>query len=107
VTPEAAPKTVVEAYVRQALASDPIRVDWRDEQEWNSLDPSKIVVPTLMIHGARDPRADRAKDVKVLSRLGNEDRTLVILPAADHAAHVENSQKAWVDAIVTFIERPR
>ena len=107
VTPSAAPKYVVDAYVRQALASDPVRVDWRNENEWNSLDPSQVRVPTLIIQGARDPRADRAKDMKVLSRLGNEDRTLVILPGADHAAHVENAHAAWVDAILTFIERPR
>jgi pimeloyl-ACP methyl ester carboxylesterase len=107
VTPEAVAKTVVDAYVRQALASDPVRVDWRDEHEWNSLDPSKIRVPMLMIQGALDPRADRVKDMKVFARLGNDDRTLVILPGADHAAHVENSHKAWVDAIIAFIERPR
>lgn len=107
VTPGAVSKTVVDAYVRQALAADPIRVDWRDEHEWNDLDPSRIRVPTLLIQGASDPRADREKDMKVLSRLGHPDRTLVILPSADHAAHVEDAQAAWVDAVVTFIERPR
>jgi alpha-beta hydrolase superfamily lysophospholipase len=107
VTPGAAPQAVIDAYVRQALASDPIRVDWRDEHEWNALDPSKVRVPTLILQGALDPRANRANDMKIFSRLGTLDRTLVVLPAADHAAHVENVQGEWVDAIVRFIERPR
>lgn len=107
VTPGAAPQAVIDAYVRQALASDPIRVDWRDEHEWNALDPSKVRVPTLIVQGALDPRANRASEMKLFSRLGTLDRTLVVLPAADHAAHIENAQPAWTDAIVRFIERPR
>lgn len=64
-------------------------------------------MPTLVIHGAADPRTTPEKDMKLVSRLGTGDRTLVILPASDHAAHVEDVQPAWVDAIVAFIERPR
>lgn len=82
VTPGAAPQAVIDAYVRQALASDPIRVDWRDEQEWNALDPSEVRAPTLILQGALDPRASRAKDMKVFSRLGTLDRSLVVLPGA-------------------------
>ena len=107
VTPGAAPQAVIDAYVRQALACDPIRVDWRDEDEWNALDPSKVRVPTLIVQGALDPRANRANDMKLFSRLVTLDRTLVVLPGADHAAHIENAQPAWVDAVVRFIERPR
>ena len=107
VVPGAAPRVVVDAYVAQALAADPVRVDWKDEHEFDALDPSKVVVPTLVIRGVADPRASAEKDMKLLSRLGTGDRTLVILPSSDHAAHVEDVQPAWVDAIVAFIERPR
>jgi alpha-beta hydrolase superfamily lysophospholipase len=107
ITPSAAPRAVVDAYVRKALAVDPIRVDWHNEYELNDLDPAKVHVPTLVIRGALDPRATAEKDMKIFSRLGTPDRSLVVLPSADHALHVEDSQAAWVDAIVSFVERPR
>jgi alpha-beta hydrolase superfamily lysophospholipase len=103
----AAPREVIDSYVRQALAADPVRVDWRDEHEFSNLDPTEVHVPTLIIRGTSDPRTTTEKDLRLLSRLGSEDRSLVILPSSDHAAHVEDVQPAWVDAIVTFIERPR
>ena len=107
VTPGAAPQAVVDSYVRQALAADPIRVDWRDEHEFNVTDPRTIRVPTLVLHGVADPLATADEQLKLFSRLGTADRSLVVLPYSDHAAHVEDVQPAWVDAIVTFIDRPR
>jgi pimeloyl-ACP methyl ester carboxylesterase len=80
VLPGAAPRAVIDAYATQALAADPVRVDWRDEHEFNALDPSKVAVPTLVIHGVGDPRTSPEKDMKLVSRLGTEDRTLVIPP---------------------------
>jgi alpha-beta hydrolase superfamily lysophospholipase len=107
VTPGAAPRLVIDSYVRQALAADPVRVDWRDEHEFNATDPGAVRVPTLVIHGVADPGITADKDLKLLQHLGTTDRTLVVLPFSDHAAHVEDVQPAWVDAIVSFIERPR
>jgi pimeloyl-ACP methyl ester carboxylesterase len=107
VTLGAAPQTVIDSYVQHALAADPIRVDWRDEHEFNVTDPRLIRVPTLVIHGVADPLATADEQLKLFSRLGTADRSLVVLPYSDHAAHVEDVQPAWVDAIVTFIERPR
>jgi pimeloyl-ACP methyl ester carboxylesterase len=107
ITPSSTPRAVVDAYVSQALAADPIRVDWRHDFELNDLDPSKVRVPTLVIHGALDPNATPDKDMKLMSRLGTQDRSLVVLPSADHAAHLEDPQAAWLDAVVTFLERTR
>lgn len=107
VTPGAAPEAVIDSYIRHALAADPIRVDWRSEHEFNVTDPGTIRVPTLVIHGVADPLATADEQLKLFSRLGTADRSLVVLPSSDHAAHVEDVQPAWVDAIVTFIERPR
>ena len=107
ITEGAAPEVVVDAYVRETLASDPVRVDWTNEHEYNDLDPSLVRVPTLIIHGVADPGTTAVKDMNILSRLGTSDRSLVILPFSDHAAHVEDSQVSWVDTIVSFIERPR
>jgi alpha-beta hydrolase superfamily lysophospholipase len=44
---------------------------------------------------------------RLFTRLATPDRSWVVLPASDHAAHVENAMPAWVAAIVDFLERPR
>jgi pimeloyl-ACP methyl ester carboxylesterase len=106
ITPGAASQAVIDAYVAHALKSNPVRADWRDEEQF-AFDPSAIRVPTLMLYGARDPLYSPEAVSKLLSALGTEDRTLVLLPNSDHAAHVENTHGAWLHALVEFIERPR
>jgi pimeloyl-ACP methyl ester carboxylesterase len=106
ITPGAASQAVIDAYVAHALKANPVRVDWRDEQEF-AFDPSAIRAPTLMIYGARDPLYSPDAVSKLLSALGTEDRTLVLLPNSDHAAHIENTHGAWLQTVVDFIERVR
>jgi alpha-beta hydrolase superfamily lysophospholipase len=106
ITPGAASPAVVDAYVRQALASDSVKADWRQLGEF-AFDLASIRVPTLLLHGVNDPLATVERQARLFSRLGTEDRAWVVLPAADHAAHVENAQAQWVHAIVRFLEQPR
>jgi pimeloyl-ACP methyl ester carboxylesterase len=106
ITPGAASRAVVDAYVRQALASDPVKADWRQLGEF-AFDPESVRVPTLLLHGVNDPLATVEKQARLFSRLGTEDRAWVVLPASDHAAHVENAQAQWVHAIIRFLEMPR
>jgi pimeloyl-ACP methyl ester carboxylesterase len=105
ITPGAASRELIDAYVRAALAADPVRVDWRDESQFQFA-PAKIVVPTLMIYGTNDPFRNAAS-VAFFDALATPDRAYVILPESDHAAHVENSQSAWVHAIDGFLNSPR
>lgn len=102
----AASQAVIDAYVAQALAADPVRADWRSTEQFQ-FDPAQVRTPTLLLHGAADGylRADAL--ARLFTRLGTQDRRWVVLPDSDHAAHVENAQPAWIDAIVGFIERPR
>jgi alpha-beta hydrolase superfamily lysophospholipase len=106
ITPGAASQAVVDAYVRQALASDPVRMDWRRQAEL-APDPAAVRVPVLLLHGVGDPLAKAEAHARLFVRLGTPDRAWVILPGADHAAHVENTQAAWVHAITSFLEQPR
>jgi pimeloyl-ACP methyl ester carboxylesterase len=75
--------------------------EMRPDSELNDVDPSKVRFPTLIIHGALDPRATAAKDMKLLSRLGTQDRLLVV-PSADHAVHLEDPQTAWLDPMTSI-----
>ena len=102
----AAPKAVVDAYVAQAVAADPVRVDWRQLDEFR-LDPTKVTMPTLLLQGVGDGYVKPDAVARLFNRLATADRSWVVLPDSDHAAHVEDAMPAWIDAIVHFIERPR
>jgi pimeloyl-ACP methyl ester carboxylesterase len=105
ITPGAASRSLMDAYVAAALAADPVRVDWRDENEF-VFEPAKISTPTLMIYGANDPFRNAAASA-FFDALGARDRAFVVLPDSDHAAHVENSARAWAHAIDGFLQSPR
>ena len=105
-TPDSTPAGVKDAYVKAATASDPVRADWRHEEQFNALDPAAVHIPTLVIHGERDPHANAAGLPVFYSRLGAVDRWWVVLASADHVAHLER-QSAFVQAVVSFVERNR
>ena len=105
-TPDSTPPGVKAAYVRAATRSDPVRVDWRHEEQFNVLDPAKVRTPTLVIHGDRDPYANDAGLPVFFSRLAVADRWWVVLASSDHVAHLER-QAAFVQAVTGFLERAR
>lgn len=107
ITPGAASAAVRDAYVAAALAADPVTVDWAGARQLAALDASAVHVPTLVLDGARDPYAAGTAHARLFARLGTADRTWVVLPDADHAAHVETAHDAWIRAVTAFVERPR
>jgi pimeloyl-ACP methyl ester carboxylesterase len=108
ISPEVTPKKVIDAYVAAALAADPVRVDWRNQQsEFQALDPSKVLVPTLLMQGERDPLAPADAQARLFVGLGTHDKQWVVLPGGDHAALIEDTHPAFIAAIVSFLERPR
>jgi pimeloyl-ACP methyl ester carboxylesterase len=107
VSPKVTPKIVIQAFVEQALRSDPIAADLRHDSEFNALDPRRIMTPTLMLYGERDVNVSPADGAKLFARLGASDKQMVELQGADHVAHLEDTHDAWVAAVVSFIERRR
>ncbi len=104
ISPAVTPPGVKEAYVRTATLMDSIRVDWRHESQFAAIDPALVRTPTLLLDGERDPYANAANHPAFFARLGTADRWWVVLPGADHAAHLE-LQGAFVNALVAFMER--
>jgi pimeloyl-ACP methyl ester carboxylesterase len=104
ISPAVTPPGVKDAYVRTATTTDSIRADWRLESQFSVLDPALVHVPTLLLDGERDPYANASNHPAVFARLGTADRWWVVLPGADHAAHLER-QQAYVNALVAFMER--
>jgi pimeloyl-ACP methyl ester carboxylesterase len=106
IAPNVISKNVIDAYVQAALKSDPIRVDIRDNEQFNELDPKKVNVPTLLIQAALDSNSPTEVNAKLFAELATPDRQWVVLPGVDHAAFLEKMDP-FVAAMVGFLERPQ
>ncbi len=106
ITPGTISQAAIDAYVSAALAADPIKTDWRAVHQFDALDSAKLAVPTLVIHGVHDPIADPLWQAKLFTRVEQPDKQWVVIPNADHAAHLEQPER-FVAALLAFVERPR
>lgn len=97
-------QAAIDAYVRAALEADPIRADWRHMHEFDELDAAEVKVPTLVIHGDRDPYAPTENQQELVERLGASHKELVTLPGLDHAAHLEKLE-TFTFEVVRFVEK--
>ena len=104
ITPGTISDLALQVYVEASLAADPIRTDWRRVHEFNAIDPADVGVPTLLIHGEFDPFAPIASQGRLFSRLGHPDRRWVVVPNADHAAHLEHPGR-FLRELVGFLGR--
>lgn len=106
IAPGVISKRAIEAYVQAALKADPIKVDWRRDQEWNALSPEAVHVPTLLIQAELDPIAKTDAHARLFTRLGTSDRQWVVIPRGDHAALLEDTAPKLIAAMRGFLERP-
>ncbi|NVB40605.1 alpha/beta fold hydrolase [Pseudenhygromyxa sp. WMMC2535] len=102
ITPGTMPEAAADAFVEQALAADPVRADWRSLQQFDAIDPAALTSPTLVIHGVHDPYAKQLWMAKLFTRMKVEARQWVMLPNADHAAHLEHPE-AFTRALLAFL----
>jgi pimeloyl-ACP methyl ester carboxylesterase len=105
VTPDAYTGASLSAFVKAALQSDPVLVDWRDENQFNAFSPARVQVPVLLVHGENDSQAPVDIGAKLFTRFATHDKWWIILPGADHAAHLEKSAPDLVRAVTWFIQR--
>jgi len=104
ITPGSISERAVDAYVAQALAADPVRVDVRSMDQYNALDASLIDVPTLVIVGEFDPLAPAERQAKLFLRLGTGHKQYVSVPGGDHAAFLEKPRAYFIHELVAFFE---
>jgi pimeloyl-ACP methyl ester carboxylesterase len=105
ISPSVTSKKMVDAYVAAALATDPVRADWRHLEQWNALDPAKVRVPTLLVQGEHDPTIPMDTWRRFYDRLAAHDKTRVVLTGGDHAAMLEDTTPAFIDAVTAFVDR--
>jgi pimeloyl-ACP methyl ester carboxylesterase len=106
ISPAVTPRVVVDTFVKEALRSDPITADLKNDTEFNVLDPARVRVPTLVIYGDRDINVPPPDGPRFLARLAASQKQLAELRGADHAAQLEDTHDAWVAAVVGFLNRP-
>ena len=94
----------IDAYVKAAVAADPIRMDWHQLSQWNQLDASKVKVPTLLLQAERDPYVNWEADALLFRKLATKDKQWVVLSNADHAALLESARFKLYQSVVSFIE---
>ncbi len=98
-------RRAIDAYIKVALAADPVCNDWRHDTEWNALAPQEVHVPTLVIQAELDPDARIEDYAWMFTHLGTADRQWVVIPGGDHAALLEDTAPRMIIAIRAFIER--
>ncbi|NAS31582.1 alpha/beta fold hydrolase [Flavobacteriaceae bacterium R38] len=105
ITPGSISQKAIDAYVKMALEADPIRVDWRDMNEFKAIDPSKIELPVLILQGELDPIAPTERQTKLFTRLKTADKSWVVISGGDHAAFMETPRPHFISAFTGFINR--
>lgn len=103
ISPRVTPPAVIRAFVDQALRADPVMVDLRGDAEFNELDPARLQRPVLILYGERDPSVIPAFAGRLAAAFTNAPARVVVLPGADHAAHLENTHEMWISAVDDFV----
>jgi pimeloyl-ACP methyl ester carboxylesterase len=83
-----------------------VLVDVKEDAEFNEFVPAEMATPALILFGSNDVGVAMEDAGKMFARLAAKDKQIVVLPGADHAAHLEDTHDAWVAAIINFIRRP-
>ena len=107
ISPQVTSPAVTAAFVAQALAADPVRMDWIKEEEFNALEPARLTMPTMILQGSRDPGVPPEVTARFFQKIAAPQRQWTLLPGGDHAAQLEDTHEAFVSAVVEFIMRPR
>jgi pimeloyl-ACP methyl ester carboxylesterase len=103
IVPESISQKAIDAYVALALKSDPIKVDWKNIDQYNELDPAKVITPTLILQGEHDPIGPTDRQAKLYTRLGTAHKQWVTVPGGDHAAFMETPRAYFIHSLISFL----
>lgn len=107
IVPGSISAAAIEGFVKAALKADPIRADWRELQQWQNLNPRRIAIPTLLLEAEFDPLALDDVHGQFFSELTVSDKQWSRLPGGDHAAFMETPRAAFLEIMLSFMQRPR
>jgi len=105
ITPGSISQKAIETYVKMALESDPIRVDWKNDDQYNDINASLITTPVLILQGEFDPVSNTSNQAKLFTRLKSSDKSWIVISGVDHAAFIEAPRKNFIHSFTAFIEK--
>lgn len=105
ILPDAISPAAVAAFVKAALAADPVRADWRELEQWRQLDPALVTVPVLLLEGHHDPLARDDEHASLFAGLATDDKAWVVIPGGAHAAFMERPRGYFLSLMHAFMHR--
>lgn len=98
-------QAAMDAFVRSALASDPVRADWHQLEQWGGLDGALVRRPTLLLQAQHDPLTRSEVHAKLFTSLDTSDKVWALIPDGDHAAFLETPRAYFLGLIERFVFR--
>ena len=98
---------VVEESVKVGLKMDPQRPNiFVEYKNLPILDPARITVPTMIIHGENDFAAKEEDLLPFYSQLATHDKSYVLLPDGGHMLMLEKDHRRFQHEVLSFFDRP-
>jgi pimeloyl-ACP methyl ester carboxylesterase len=98
---------VVEESVKVGLQMDPQRPNvFAEWVKLPILDPARITVPTMIIHGEKDFAAKEEDLLPFYSQLNTHDKRYVLLPDGGHLMILEKGHRRLQYEVLSFFDRP-
>jgi pimeloyl-ACP methyl ester carboxylesterase len=98
---------VVEESVRVGLQMDPLRPNiFVEYKNLPILDPARITVPTMIIHGEHDRIANEEDLLPFYAQLATHDKQYVLLPNGGHMLILEKDHRRFQHEVLQFFDRP-
>ena len=70
------------------------------------LDPARITVPTMIIHGEKDFAAKEEDLLPFYSQLATHDKRYILLPRSGHMLIMEKDHRLFQYEVLSFFDRP-
>jgi len=95
-------------FAEAALLADPFKAEWKFLSQFNTLDPARVNVPTLVVAGDQDPYAPLRVQADLYTNLARGvDRTWSIIADADHAVHLLDGRERFTNIVKSFVENSK
>lgn len=98
---------VIQKLVKEVLQTDPRSPNvFLEYKNLPILDPTRITVPTMIIHGERDWLAKEEDLIPFYSQLKTHDKQYVLLPQGGHSLILEKDHRRFQYEVLSFFDRP-
>jgi pimeloyl-ACP methyl ester carboxylesterase len=96
-----------QAFGDTAMQWDARKVSWNGLDQFNACDPTKVTVPTLVIHGEKDMYTSMEKQGALFTGVANANKAWRVIAGCDHPVHLYPKHRLqWLRSCLSFFETP-